>query len=199
MSEFAEYVPGGAAEPRLTEADGLRLRPAVAADLPRLAPIEAERESIAAERALAGLERLLILANAGRALLLMAEFAEGAIGFGKASYFTPPAGSPPNVAPEGWYLSGVVVVLRFRRRGVGAALTAARLQWIAARGPRAYYFANTRNRVSIELHRAFGFVELTRDFVHPHATFKGGAGALFVRTGGGNLAPGHLGGPGRLS
>ena len=191
MSEFAEYAPGGAAEPRLTEADGLRLRPAVATDLPRLAPIEAERESIAAERALEGLERFLIQANAGRALLLVAELAENAIGLGKATYFTPPAGSPPNVAPEGWYHSGVVVVPRFRRRGVGAALTTVRLEWIAKRSPRAYYFANTRNRVSIELHRAFGFVELTRDFVHPHATFKGGAGALFVRAGGGDSAASH--------
>ena len=184
MSEFAEYAPGAAAELPLTEADGLRLRAAVAADLPRLAPIAAEREGIAVERALDGLERFFGEASAGRALLLVAELGEEAIGFGKASYFSTPPGSPPNVAPEGWYLSGVVVRPRHRRRRVGDALTAARLEWIAARSPRAYYFANVRNRVSIDLHEAFGFVEATRDFVHPHATFEGGVGALFVRTSG---------------
>ncbi|HET9950318.1 MAG TPA: GNAT family N-acetyltransferase [Candidatus Eisenbacteria bacterium] len=186
MSEFAEYAPGARSseEPPLTGTDGLRLRPASAVDLPRLAPIAAAREGIAPERALEGFETFLAEADAGRALLLLAELGAEAIGFAKASYFTPPPGSPANVAPEGWYLSGVVVSPRHRRRGVGAALTAARLEWIDARSPRAYYFANARNRVSIDLHEGFGFVEATRDFVHPRATFEGGVGVLFVRESG---------------
>jgi predicted O-methyltransferase YrrM/ribosomal protein S18 acetylase RimI-like enzyme len=181
MSEFAAYAPGATTGPMLTEADGLSLRPARAEDLLRLAPIAAAREGIPLERALEGFERFFAETSAGHALLLIAELAGAAIGFGRASYFTPPPDSPPNMAPEGWYLAGVVVSPGSRRRGVGAALTEARLEWIAARSPRAYYFANERNQVTIDLHRAFGFVEATRDFVHPHATFEGGRGVLFVR------------------
>lgn len=66
-----------------------------------------------------------------------------------------------------------------RRRGIGRALTLARLEWIAARGEKAYYFANEMNRASIDLHAAVGFVELTRDFQHPGAQFSGGSGILF--------------------
>ena len=185
MSEFAEFTPRTAPGARLTEADGLRLRPAVAADLPRLAPIAAARERVALERALERFESIFPEASAGRGLLLLAELGEEAVGFGWASYFTPPPtpDSPPNMAPEGWYLAGVVVSPRYRRRGIGAALTAARLEWIAARSPRAHYVANERNRVSIELHRTFGFVESTRDFVYPRAAFEGGAGILFIRHG----------------
>ena len=185
MSEFAEYAPGTATEPPLTAATGLRIRAAAADDLPRLAPISAAREGTTIEAALGRFARFHEAAGSGRALVMLAEVNGEAIGFGKASYFTPPAGSAPNVAPEGWYLSGVVVTPRYRRRGVGARLTAARLEWIArvAGDAPVHYFANLRNRVSIELHARHGFEELTRDFSHPHARFEGGAGALFVRRG----------------
>ena len=181
MSEFAPYAPGAPSEAPLTEADGLRLRPAAAADLPRLAPIAAAREGVPLEQALERFERHFTETSAGQALLLIAEVGGEAVGFGAAAYFTPPSDPAPNMAPEGWYLAGVVVAPRHRRRGIGAALTAARLEWIAARSRRAYYVANERNRVSIELHEAFGFVEATRDFTYPRATFEGGGGVLFVR------------------
>ena len=186
MSEFAEYAPGrGGPAPPLTESDGLRIRAAAERDLARLAPIAAEREGCSLEQALEGLSRFFGATQAGRALLVLAEIGTDAIGFGKASTFTPPAGSPPNMAPGGWYLSGVVVSPPYRRRGVGARLTTTRLAWIAelGGGVAVYYFANARNRVSIDFHRAFGFTELTRDFSHPHARFEGGPGILFIRRG----------------
>ena len=37
--------------------------------------------------------------------------------------------APANAAPEGLYLIGIVVEPRWRRRGLGAALTIARLAW----------------------------------------------------------------------
>jgi hypothetical protein len=64
-----------------------------------------------------------------------------------------------------------------RRRGIAHALTRARLDRLA---PPVYYFANERNRASIDLHAPFGFQELTRDFWHPDVTFTGGGGILFV-------------------
>jgi len=53
------------------------------------------------------------------------------------------------------------------------------LNWIAQRDRYAYYFANAQNRVSIELHEQFGFMELTQDFTYPGVTFEGGIGILF--------------------
>jgi ribosomal protein S18 acetylase RimI-like enzyme len=185
MSEFAEYAPDGAPGLPFGEADGLVVRLATEADLARLAPISAEREGHPVEQVLEGLRKFFETVSTGRGLLMIAEAGADAIGFGKASHFVAPPGSPPNVAPDGWYLSGVVVSPRHRRRGVGAHLTAARLAGIDRRAPGSavYYFANERNRVSVDLHRAFGFGERSRDFSHPHAHFEGGAGILFVRRG----------------
>ena len=67
----------------------------------------------------------------------------------------------------------------FRRRGIGRNLTQVRLDWIRQRDSRAYYFANIRNQASIDLHRRFSFVEVTRDFIYPSTSFVGGVGALF--------------------
>lgn len=181
MSEFAAHDPERKRLPRLSESEGLKIRPASEADLHELAEIAANREGGPAERWRRSFQRLLEEARAGRALVLAAALGARVIGFGKAAYFTPPAGSPSNVAPEGWYLSGLVVRPGDRDRGVGARLTASRLAWIAERGDRAYYFANARNQVTIDLHRALDFVEVTRDFSHPGARFEGGVGILFVR------------------
>jgi ribosomal protein S18 acetylase RimI-like enzyme len=74
----------------------------------------------------------------------------------------------------------VVVGPAHRRRGLGRQLTRVRLDWIRERSTQAYYFANERNQVSIALHRALGFVELTRDFHHPQVQFEGGSGILFA-------------------
>lgn len=63
-------------------------------------------------------------------------------------------------------------------RGIGLALTRYRLKWIAERADHAYYFANTRNHASIDLHTRLGFTELTRDFVFPGVSFTGGQGVL---------------------
>jgi len=61
---------------------------------------------------------------------------------------------------------------------VGERLTRDRLDWIAARSREAYYFANERNRATIDLHAPFGFVEVARDIRSPGLTFSGGVGLL---------------------
>jgi ribosomal protein S18 acetylase RimI-like enzyme len=180
MSKFADYTPGRGDRSALSAADGLAIRPARASDLDTIAAIAAEREGEEIEPWRAAFDRFHAESGAGRALVLVAELPGEIAAYGKASLFVPRPDFPPNVAPEGWYLTGVVVRPAHRRRGLGTQLTRMRLAWIAERADRAYYFANSRNQVSIELHRRFGFEELTRDFYHPHARFDAGVGILFA-------------------
>ncbi len=65
-------------------------------------------------------------------------------------------------SPAGHYLGGLVVGPEFRRRGVGSALTRARLEWIWSRASTAHYFANEHNTASIRMHEALGFQAVGR-------------------------------------
>lgn len=76
-------------------------------------------------------------------------------------------------------LGGVIVVDPWRRRGVGRALTRVRLEFLRPRAQEVFFVVNARNRASIDLHAAFGFEELTRDFEAPGVSFTGGVGILF--------------------
>lgn len=80
------------------------------------------------------------------------------IGVAKTHFHPDPEGS----SPAGHYLGGLVVSPRFRRRGVGSALTRARLEWIWSRASVAHYFANEHNTSSINLHEALGFRPVAR-------------------------------------
>ncbi|HAM44048.1 MAG TPA: N-acetyltransferase [Propionibacteriaceae bacterium] len=82
---------------------------------------------------------------------------------------------------DGWYLTGVIVEPDSRRRGVGRHLVQARLDWLSTRADRAWYFASAQNEASLQLHREFGFSEVTRTFEVPGVTFTGGVGVLCVR------------------
>jgi ribosomal protein S18 acetylase RimI-like enzyme len=64
--------------------------------------------------------------------------------------------------PAGYYLSGVLVDPAWRRRGIGTALTRARLRWIFARTDEAFYVAGADNSASLHLHAALGFQEVKR-------------------------------------
>ena len=99
-------------------------------------------------------------------------------GFGRTTHFIPPAGARPNVAPEGYYVVGLLVDPAWRRRGVGLALTRARMGRAFERGEHVWFFANARNRASLDLHARLGFVEVTRDFAFPGVSFDGGVGVL---------------------
>lgn len=96
------------------------------------------------------------------------------VGWGKTHFWDYDDGP----APLGHYLGGVTVLPVWRRRGVGAALTAARLQWIWTRAPAAWYVVNARNLASIELHRRWNFTEMARGPKFHTTTFTGGVGLL---------------------
>ncbi|WP_233120802.1 N-acetyltransferase [Tessaracoccus sp. ZS01] len=82
-------------------------------------------------------------------------------------------------APDGWYLTGVVVDPTVRRGGVGLRLTEARLEALRVRGTETvWYFATARNTVSLDLHRRLGFRDVTREFSISGVSFDGGEGVL---------------------
>jgi ribosomal protein S18 acetylase RimI-like enzyme len=182
MTLFAEHTP----KPRrgASALEPVSIRAAVMDDVPVLARIASDRHGDDPERHRAKFERILREeVDAGDGLLLVAIFHGEIVGYGGTSRFRDGESivlaSLESLAPEGWYLSGVIVRPEWRRKGVADTLTAKRLEWIAQRASHAYYFANTRNRVSIDLHHRFGFVEISRDFVFPGVSFTGGEGILF--------------------
>ena len=112
-------------------------------------------------------------------LLVVAECADDVIGYGRVMRFVPEPEAPSDIAPAGYYLMGMVVHPDHRRRGVGAALIQARIDWSARRADALWYFANARNAASIALHEPFGFAEVTRSFFYPRVDFDRGDGVLF--------------------
>lgn len=82
-------------------------------------------------------------------------------------------------APDGWYLTGLVISPQWRRHGIGTALTRHRLKVLSGIASEVYYFASTLNRPTIELHAKLGFREHATDIRIQGVTFTGGTGRLF--------------------
>jgi ribosomal protein S18 acetylase RimI-like enzyme len=80
------------------------------------------------------------------------------VGVGKTHHQTDPDGE----APAGYYLGGVSVHPDHRRRGVGRAITRARIEWIWERSGTVYYFTDDDNAASMRMHADFGFEEIAR-------------------------------------
>jgi ribosomal protein S18 acetylase RimI-like enzyme len=64
--------------------------------------------------------------------------------------------------PAGCYLSGVLVDPAWRRQGIAAELTRARLRWAFARTDKVFYVTAADNIASLHLHAALGFQEMRR-------------------------------------
>lgn len=177
---FAAYQPRRSGDEPRAPLSGLVIRPSLLPDRDALAEIAWQRNGGELASYVQRFDR--DLSNHGKpldALWLTAEAQGRIVAYAKVSFFEPPVPGPVNVAPGGYYFGGVTVRPEFRRRGIGHELTRQRLEWIARRAREAYYFVNAQNRASIDLHAAFGFVELTRDFFIPGASFVGGEGILF--------------------
>lgn len=109
--------------------------------------------------------------------LLVAEHEGVIIAYGWLAYLTPGADGGRD-APDGWYLSGVVVAPPFRRRGVGRRLTRARVEWVLERDSSVFYVVSASNLASRTLHAELGFREVTDDFVVPGVVFTKADGIL---------------------
>ena len=169
-SMFATYQPESSSR---TPVDGI-VREATDADVESCLRIMMAREARGLDHRRARLRQGIESEAQG---FFVAEVDGRIAGFGRVQFLTPPRQAPPNVVPVGWYLIGVMVDSRWRRRGLGDAITVARLCWVQQRANEVWYFANARNQASIDLHSKYGFVEVTRDFTVPRVTFDEGMGA----------------------
>jgi ribosomal protein S18 acetylase RimI-like enzyme len=154
------------------------IRPLQVADLQAAASIIATCADGDVARQLGLLERRLAHGKSDDALFV-AELGGLLAGVGRVSYFEPAEDAPNNAAPSGYYLLGVNVDPPHRRRGIGKALTKARLGWIEKRASVAWFFTGTANEASIRLHEAFGFRRNTSDFWFPTVDFGESGGILF--------------------
>jgi ribosomal protein S18 acetylase RimI-like enzyme len=154
---------------------GFAIRPARPDDCPTIAALEQIRGDVTLPAGEARCHRQL---GDSTVLLLVATIDAAVVAFARAGRFTPPADAPQDIAPAGWYLFGVVVPDAWRRRGIGRALTVARLDWIRERASAAYYFTDAQNRASLDLHAALGFEEVARASIIAANTFDGGLGVL---------------------
>lgn len=162
-SGFAEWSDA----PHRARFERLTVRDAHALDAGRLNEIQ-----VAAGRSEVDLERLL--ADADRHTLV-AE-GDGEILGWAAVHYLPRSDGP---AGRGHYLAGITVDPAARRRGVGIALTRARLDWVWVRAEVAWYFVNAQNTVSIAIHEHLGFKLVgTSAGVHG-GEFTGGVGLIF--------------------
>jgi ribosomal protein S18 acetylase RimI-like enzyme len=172
MTVYAAYAPdaGGRAPVPVS------VRPATDADVEVILRIEEAagraRESIGSaegyHRAVADPERCVLVAES------VDGSRPGVPGWAKTHRHL----EAVDLAPAGHYLGGITVDPAWRRRGVGAALTDARLRWLAARTDEVYFVVNAQNRASIDLHARWGFTEVLRAPRLMGLEFTGGVGLL---------------------
>lgn len=91
-------------------------------------------------------------------IVLVAVIQSEIVGMAKTHFH----GETDGKAPAGHYLGGVIVHPNHRQRGIGAALTRARVDWIWSRSFTVYYFANEHNTASIRMHQTLGFQPVGR-------------------------------------
>lgn len=121
--------------------------------------------------------RLTLQLDAPDAMLFVAERGGEVLGYGRVSWLAPASGGGHG-APDGWYLSGVVVSPEHQRRGIGTRLTRARIAWAFERADAVYYVVSAGNRASRLLHNGLGFREVSTDFRLPTMVFGNDDGIL---------------------
>jgi len=89
-----------------------------------------------------------------RRALFVAEACGQVVGYGRAVCAEADP-KVPGAALSGWCLLGLVVDQTWRR-GIGEALTRARMEWVSERSERLYYFTGHGNLASQALHKRLG-------------------------------------------
>ncbi len=167
MGEYASYQPDRPARERFG-ADVIR--PARLTDVEAVTALTCARHGLELDAVRPRIEtELATIARGEGGCMLVAQVGHHLAGFARARVMHHGADGVPLVLPAGWYLTGVIVDPTWRRRGLGVALTTARLAWLRRRTDATYYVANRANRASIRLHEQLGFREIARGFDYPRA------------------------------
>lgn len=167
MGEYASYQPD---RPALERFGPDVIRPAAASDAEAIAALTCARHGLDLNTVLPRIETELAgIARGEGSCMLVAQVGHHLAGFARARPMQHGADGVPLALPAGWYLTGVIVDPLWRRRGLGVALTKARLAWLRRRTDATYYVANRANRASIRLHERLGFHEIARGFDYPRA------------------------------
>jgi RimJ/RimL family protein N-acetyltransferase len=143
---------------------GLEIREALAADAIAVARLRSDRSGRPYGELLRETESEISSLDPKRLMLHVATMDGDVAGFGRCKYVDPADGDVAENVPAGWYLLGIIVAAAHRGRGVGTGITEFRLNWIAERARRVYYFADSDNLASIRLHDRFGFVAARPNF-----------------------------------
>ena len=110
MAYFEPYRERDAGGVRPQPLADVVIRPAALQDATALSRIDASRQDGDPAAIVEQIEKAIKAAGeTSQRLILVAERDASVLGFGKVSYFNPPENAPDNVAPSGWYLSGVIV------------------------------------------------------------------------------------------
>lgn len=166
---FAPFTPDASGSPLA----GLVVRPGTSDDLPAIADLAAQRECGLADWLAVHRRRFAD----ERQRLFVAEHDGAVVGYAWVSWLTPVADGGRR-APDGWYLSGIVVLPALRRRGIGRRLTQARIAWALERTDHVYYVVSASHRASRTLHAELGFSEIATDFLVPSVVFSNSDGIL---------------------
>jgi ribosomal protein S18 acetylase RimI-like enzyme len=85
-------------------------------------------------------------------------------------------------SPEGWYAMGTIVSPDLRRQGIARFLFENRFEVLRERGvSQLYSFVDSSNLTSLNMHRSFGFEEVTSAQGFLNIKFESGSGILFQK------------------
>jgi ribosomal protein S18 acetylase RimI-like enzyme len=172
---FAEYSPESKRRPLKGE---ITLREARQNDIDIIAELTTTRGQITLEEALKQTRAEFPIPPHKK--IFVAEIDNQVVGFSRCIFLKEKndLGEKRDI-PEGWYLMGVLVNPKFRRMGIAEKLTNKRLEYILTKGSTAYYFSNSQNQSSIDLHTPYGFHEIARQPSFLNIEMDGGEGILF--------------------
>jgi ribosomal protein S18 acetylase RimI-like enzyme len=178
VSPFAEYRPGPLGrEPAVAVGLAVALAEAREEDLEDLAKLQAGvRGGTVSDWA----GRIAKTLRGERNVVVVARVGGEVAGYANVIHLAP---HPDDGAPGGYYLMGVSVARRWRRRGIGDALTRWRMAWVggAQGAPEVWCFVSAANAASVDLHLALGFEEVRRAPVLQGVSFDCGEGVLLRR------------------
>lgn len=96
------------------------------------------------------------------------------VGWARAAWWDP----SDDLAPAGYYLSGIEIAREHQGRGLARLLSHERLSWIADRADDAWCVVNARNEASLALQRSLGFSQVLSAARIGSIEFTGGQGFL---------------------